>query len=231
LTWVHSFSGWAIDLHAIGQVCRAHDIVFVVNASQALGVRPLDVSTAPVDAVISVGFKWLCGPYGTGFCWLHPALRAQLDPPKAYWLSMLTADDLAGSVEIRLKSGLGIKAFDIFGTANFLNFVPWTASIEYLLDRGIRAIADYDQTLVSRFLDRIDRARYTVISPLDLPRRSTLIVLTHVESAETPASYEALQRANVHVAMRAGSIRVSPHVYNSVADIDVAVDVLNARQS
>jgi selenocysteine lyase/cysteine desulfurase len=228
LTWVHSFSGWAIDLHAIGQLCRAHDIVFVVNASQALGARPLDVSTAPVDAVISVGFKWLCGPYGTGFCWLHPTLRAQLDPPKAYWLSMLTPDDLEGSVEIRLKSDLGIKAFDIFGTANFLNFVPWTVSIEYLLDRGIQAIADYDQTLVSRFLDRIDRARYTMVSPLHPSRRSTLILLTHVVSTQTRAAYEALQRANVHVAMRAGSIRVSPHVYNSVADIDLAVDVLNA---
>ena len=140
---------------------------------------------------------------------------------------MLTADDLAGSVEISLKSGLGIKAFDIFGTANFLNFVPWTASIEYFLDRGIQAIADYDQTLVTRFLERIDPARYTVTSPAELSRRSTLILLTHVVSSKTQAAYDALQRANVHVAMRTGSIRVAPHLYNSIADIDAAVDVLN----
>ena len=44
LTWVHSFSGWTIDLHAIGELCRAHDVKFVVNASQAVGARPLDVS-------------------------------------------------------------------------------------------------------------------------------------------------------------------------------------------
>jgi cysteine desulfurase / selenocysteine lyase len=57
LTWVHSFSGWAIDLEAIGEVCRAQNILSIVNASQAIGARPVDVKTAPIDALISVGFK------------------------------------------------------------------------------------------------------------------------------------------------------------------------------
>jgi cysteine desulfurase/selenocysteine lyase len=65
LTWVHSFSGWAIDLDAVGAVCKERGVTFIVNGSQAVGARPLDVQAASVDAVISVGFKWLCGPYGT----------------------------------------------------------------------------------------------------------------------------------------------------------------------
>ena len=69
-TWVHSFSGCAIDLEALGTICRERDVLFVVNGSQGLGARPLDLSAAPVDAFTSVGFKWLCGPYGTGFAWV-----------------------------------------------------------------------------------------------------------------------------------------------------------------
>lgn len=88
-------------------------------------------------------------------------------------------------------------------------------------------IANYDQTLVSRFLDRIDHSRYRVTSPPDLPRRSTLILLMHATAEKTHQAYEALRQSNVHVAMRAGSIRVSPHVYNTVADIDRTVEVLN----
>jgi selenocysteine lyase/cysteine desulfurase len=227
LTWVHSFSGWAIDLEAIGRLCRERGVAFVVNASQAIGARPVDVGAAPVDALVSVGFKWLCGPYGTGFCWLHPAFREQLEPQKAYWLSMLTADDLKGDVEVRLKAGVGIRAFDIFGTANFFNYVPWNASVEYLLERGVQAIADHDQRLVSRFLDRLDRAKYSVSSPLDLPRRSTLVVFAHVDATRTQAAYDALLRANIHGAMRTGRIRVAPHLYNSTDDIDAAITVLN----
>ena len=81
LTWVHSLSGWTIELDAIGSLCRARGVTFVVNASQALGVRPIDVRRAPVDALISVGWKWLLGPYATGFCWIRPELwRARLQP-------------------------------------------------------------------------------------------------------------------------------------------------------
>jgi hypothetical protein len=93
----------------------------------------------PVDALVSAGFKWLCGPYGTGFCWISRQLRERLEPPKAYWLSMLTQEDLARPLDVRLKTGLGVRAFDVFGTANFFNFVAWTASLELLLERGVEA--------------------------------------------------------------------------------------------
>ena len=93
LTWVHSLSGWAIDLEAIGAICRAR-VTFVVNGAQAVGVRPIDVRTAPIDSLISVGWKWLLGPYATGFCWIRHDLLTRLRYNQTYWLSMLNADDL-----------------------------------------------------------------------------------------------------------------------------------------
>lgn len=59
ITWVHSFSGCTVDLDDLGQICREHGVVFVVNGSQGIGARPLDLSSSPVDALTSVGFKWL----------------------------------------------------------------------------------------------------------------------------------------------------------------------------
>jgi cysteine desulfurase / selenocysteine lyase len=227
LTWVHSFSGWTIDLHAIGAICRDRNIVFVLNASQAVGARPLDVSTTPVDAVVSVGFKWLCGPYGTGFCWLRPDLRSQLTSGKAYWLSMLTADDLVRPLDVQYTPSSSSRAFDVFGTANFFNFVPWTAAIEYLSEYGIARVAEYDQSLVGRLLERIDRARYSIVSPLEGSRRSTLVVVTHRDPSRNEVAYAALKQANIHVAMRAGSLRIAPHLYNSVEEIDAAAAVMN----
>src|SRR5262245_27730285 len=140
LTWVHSFSGWSIDLDAIGAICRQRRILFVLNASQGIGARELDVRTTPVDAVVSVGFKWLCGPYGTGFCWMRPEVRDRTAPQKAYWLSVLTANDLAQPLDIDFQPSSDARRFDIFGTANFFNFMPWTASVEYLLECGIDRI-------------------------------------------------------------------------------------------
>ena len=57
VTWVDSFTGWALDLHALGAVCRAAGVLLVVNASQGLGARVLDVSSTPVDAVVWCGVQ------------------------------------------------------------------------------------------------------------------------------------------------------------------------------
>lgn len=85
-SWVNSFTGTTIDADAIGRVCRAHGVWFVLSASQALGARALDVRTTTLDALTCCGYKWLLGPYGTGFLWLTPTLRGQLEPLHAYWL-------------------------------------------------------------------------------------------------------------------------------------------------
>jgi cysteine desulfurase/selenocysteine lyase len=87
-SWVNSFIGHAADIQSLGAVCRANNVLLVINGSQAIGTRQLDVATAPVDAVTSCGYKWLCGPYGTGFCWMSPALRDSLEYNQAYWLGM-----------------------------------------------------------------------------------------------------------------------------------------------
>ena len=89
----HSFSGTACDLASLGLICRANGTRFIVNASQAMGVRPFDASL-PVDAVLGVGFKWLCGPYGTGYAWVRPEVLQTLTLNQHYWLAQMTATDL-----------------------------------------------------------------------------------------------------------------------------------------
>jgi cysteine desulfurase / selenocysteine lyase len=140
LTWVHSLSGWAIDLEAIGSLCRARSVTFVLNASQAVGVRSIDVHQAPIDVLISVGWKWLLGPYATGFCWIRPELRAALDYNQNYWLAMLSSDDLGREdIDLAPRGDPGAARYDVFATANFFNFRTLAASVEYLLQHGIEA--------------------------------------------------------------------------------------------
>jgi len=228
-TLAHSFSGYVVDAQALGEVCRARGVKFVLNASQALGARPFNVADTPVDAVVGVGFKWLCGPYGTGFCWLRPELRESLRRTQAYWLSMQTADELgAEQGEPALRDDLDARAFDVFGTANFFNFKPLTASVEYLLAQGIENIAAHDDRLVSAFIDGLDRSRYEILSPLAGPQRSTLILISHRQAERNTAIYERLRRQDIYIAFRRGRLRISPHIHLTIDDIARALDALNA---
>ncbi len=228
-TWVHSFRGHALDLHTFGEVCRAREVLFVANTSQALGARPLDVQTTPVDAITNVGFKWLCGPYGTGFCWMRPVLRESLQYNQAYWLAMQTADDLGGDQDVpTAPPDLGARRYDVFGTANFFNFKPWAASVEYLLDQGPERIAAHDQALVSRFVEGLDSKRFHVLSPRGGAERSTLVLFSHLDPGRNEEIYTTLRSAGVYGAFRRGQLRFSPHLYNTEEDIDRALAVLNS---
>ena len=230
LTWVHSLSGWTIDLHAIGRVCRERDVLFVVNASQALGARPLDVGRAPVDALISAGWKWLLGPYATGFCWIAPSVRESLVYNQRYWLAMLTSDDLGReTIDLAMRDDVGARRYDVFCPANFFNFVPWTASLDFVSGLGIEAIQAHDQALVQRLIDGLDRRRFRVTSPEAVDQRSTLVFIQpHCDRSRAPALHRALAEAGVHVALRAGALRLSPHLCNRPDDIDRALAVLNS---
>jgi selenocysteine lyase/cysteine desulfurase len=228
-TWVHSFSGFAIDLEALGQLCRSHGVLFLVNVSQAIGTRPLKVSQTPLDAITGVGFKWLCGPYGTGYCWIRPEVLKTLQYNQAYWLSMQTSDDLAKEQgEPELKSDLGAKTYDIFGTANFFNFKPWNTSIEYLLNQGIAQIADHNNQLVSHLIEGLDRRKYNLISPEAGASRSTLVVISHKEPEQNAAIHKKLLDEGIYCASRSGRLRFSPHLYNTKNDIDAALTILNS---
>jgi cysteine desulfurase / selenocysteine lyase len=189
LTWVHSFNGYAVDAQGLGEVCRTKGVTFALNCSQGLGARRFHLSTTPVDAVISVGFKWLCGPYGTGFCWMRPELRESLDYNQAYWLSGLSAEDLEKEqIEYELRSDLGARKFDVFGTANFLNFKPWSAAVEYVIGQGVGRIEEYDQRLVSRLIEGFDTEKYDLFSPREGDTRSTLVFISHKQPGRNDKS-------------------------------------------
>jgi cysteine desulfurase / selenocysteine lyase len=227
-SWVFSFTGHTVDLAAVGRVCRRAGVTFVVNGSQAVGAVPMDLAGLPVDALVSCGFKWLCGPYGTGFCWLHPDLLASLTYRPAYWLAHLAQDDLGQDTGYRLREQVGAAGWDVFGTASFLTFQPWTASVEYLLGLGIDRVAAWDQQLVERFLQGLDPDRYELVSPRRGAARSALVVFGDHRPERHPPLHEALTAAGVDVAFRRGRLRVSPHLYNTEADIDRALEVLDS---
>lgn len=224
LSWVHSFSGRVVDLEGVGRACQSRGVWLVVNGSQAVGAMPVDVQRLPVDAMVSVGFKWLCGPYGTGVCWLRSELFDALRPTKLYWLSALTAEDLAApSLDLESITPRRKGRLDIFGTANFFNHVPFTAALELRLELGIDEVHSYVDGLVVRLLAGIDRTRYRLVSLEGV--RSPLVVVEPLQEASAEV-FERLAAAGVHVAHRRGRIRVSPHLYNTPDEIDRALELL-----
>ncbi len=229
-SWVFSFTGETIDIAALGKVCREREVFFVLNGTQGVGARPVDVTRLPVDALVSCGFKWLCGPYATGFCWIAPKLLEVLDYHQDYWLAQMTQTDLAREGGYELRRDSGPDRYDVFGTANFFNFVPWQAALELLAEVGVEAIAEHDQRLVEIIVAELDGSpRLHVVTPVSGPARSAIVIVTHADPSRNEDLYKVLRDRGIDVALRAGQIRLSPHLHNGEDDIHAALRLLTQR--
>lgn len=227
LSWVNSFTGALADLEGLARACDARGTWLVVNASQGLGALPMDVSALRPAALTCCGFKWLCGPYGTGFLWLREDVLSALEPGRRYWLAWQRGRplDQIRRCTFEPPPDLGVRAFDVFGTANFLNYWTWRASIECLLDVGPEEILAHDRALSEHLHERLDPERWELRTPGE--SWSPLRVVSHADPALNPRAVEALREAGVRVALREGNVRVTPHLYNTVEEVDRLVEVLN----
>ena len=230
VSWVNSFTGYTLDIHSLGALCRERGVLFIVNASQAIGHRSFDASADPVDAVSCCGFKWLCGPYGTGFCWIRPELRATLVSTQRYWLGILAGSrlDLGSEDDFANRRASVESDFDVFCAASFFNTLPWIASLELMLRSGLANIAGHDAALAGRFRERLDMRHYRLLSPPSGPAASPILTISHRDEARNGAIHAQLTNEGIDCAIRANRIRISPHFYNSVADVDRVVNSLHA---
>lgn len=225
LPYVHSFSGHTVDIPAISQLCKAKNILLVVNVSQVAGIRPLNISTLGADAIVCAGYKWLLGPYGTGFCWIRPEVRQTLDYPQNYWISLMDEYSINLNEPLTLNDDHSTRRYDMFGTANFFNYYPWTASINYLLDVGIERIAKHNEVLNQSLMNMLDPSRFTIISPLqDI---SPIVVFSHQDPTRNKAIQAHLAQQKFFVALWKNNLRVSPHLYNNQYQINSFIKALH----
>jgi len=227
ISHVHTFTGFILDIPRFAQICNEKGIIFILNITQSVGTMPVDISKFPVDAVVAAGYKWLCGPYGVGFCWIKPGLRDRMVNNRAYWPAVLTEEDLKSDKALTLSDIISARKFDIFGTANFFNFVPFKSAIDYWLDLGLDNVRAYHDRLIDRFISTLDQNHYDLVSPEGGSRRSSLIVFSHRQRNQNPKIHKDLIDNGFYTAFWKGNVRIAAHVYNTIDQMDQISRFLN----
>ena len=227
-TWVDSFTGYKFDPKVIGEICKEHDVMYLLNVTQGLGTIPFDVSKVYVDGITSTGYKWLCGPYATGFAWMKLEHIKNLEYNQTYWIPMQGDRDHNDIRNYQILTDIGAAQYDVFGTANLFNFIPWTESIKLFLRYSIPAIWKHNNHLVSQFISGINTANYEIRSPLDGEERSAIILVSHKDPDRNKAIFDLLTELKIYISYREGLLRFSPHLYNTQDDIDRALKILNS---
>jgi len=215
LSFVEFASGFRNDLDAIGSMCRERGAYFFVDAIQGLGAFPLDVRRTPIDFLAADSHKWLLGPEGIGIFWIRPELIDMLHPVGVGWNSVVDSTDF-GKIDFRLKSGADRWEG---GAPNVAGIHAMGASLKLLLDAGVAEVEDRVLALTDHLCEQAPRAGMEVFSSRLKGEKSGIVSL--MTPGRDPNELKHRCRdAGVIVNQRLGRLRLSPHAYNTVDEID-----------
>jgi selenocysteine lyase/cysteine desulfurase len=221
ISFVEYSSGFRNDLAAIGELCRERGIHFFVDAIQGLGVFPLDVQALPIDFLAADGHKWLLGPEGAGILYVRRELVDLLHPVDIGWNSVVGATDFS-RIDFRLKPNAGRWES---GSLNVGGISALGASLALLLEIGIPAVGARILELTDHLCQRAAAAGFEVFSSRPVDDRSGIVSLV-VPGREPRDLVRRCKEEQIVVNQRSGRLRVSPHCYNTPAELDHLVEVL-----
>lgn len=226
VTHIPTNSGLIQNVEAIGQLCKQHDIWYLVDACQSAGQLPLDVTKIHCDFLSATFRKFLRGPRGAGFLYVSDkALTAGLEP---FFLDLHSAHWTA---EKEYKAVHSAKRFELWERPHAL-ILGGKAAVELAIDIGMEAIQTRVQMLAQytrQGLNDISRLRV-----LDQGPELGGIVTFHTPGKDPKALKKQLQEQKINSSIvmhdsalydfnRKGvdwAIRVSPHYYNLEEEVD-----------
>lgn len=221
ITHVHPNTGELIPVREVAELATRTGARTIVDVAQSAGVIPIDLRSLGVDVVVGSCVKWLCGGPGAGFLWIRPDLVADCAPLDVGWFSH---DD-----PFEFDIGHFELAEDALrfwgGTPSVAPFSIASRSIEVIEAAGVPQIREHNQTLTTQLINSVDRA--LVASPLDPSLRSGTVIID--VGAKNTQLADACAIAGIHLDVRDRGLRISPHLYNTSADIDALAELVNAH--
>ena len=208
--------GSLLDLCRIGEAARGHGAALVVDASQSLGAYPIDVAEVQPDFLVSVGYKWLLGPYGLGYLYVADRWHAGGRPLEESWLHRQGSEDFAALVNYTESYADGARRFGQGESPQF-----------YLLPMAITALTQILEWSPARIQERLREwttqlaaraASLGFMSPEPGNRAGHMIGLRAQRGLPADIAH-ALAARDIYVAVRGDSIRVSPHLHCADEDI------------
>jgi selenocysteine lyase/cysteine desulfurase len=134
--------GVVFDLVQIGRKCREVGALLIVDGTQSVGVMPFDVQLIQPDAVIVAAYKWVFGPYSSGFGYFGPFFDDGV-PIEESWMNREGSDNFQGLCNLQPKYRPKAQRYNMGEFSQFIQCAMALAAVEKLLSWGVSAVQEY----------------------------------------------------------------------------------------
>ena len=232
LNYIPTQSGLVNPAEKVGEVASRHGIFYLLDACQAVGQMPVDVSRIKCDLLTATGRKFLRGPRGTGFLYVRRSILDKLDPP--------FIDLRAGNWidKDRYEFAAGARRFENW-ESYVAGRVGLTHAVRYALDIGLDNIHHRVVELAAMLRTRLAQIKGVTVK--DPGEHKCGIVTFHKQDEEAfeLAARLRQQRINISVTTPASArldsrfaqqqnfARASVHYFNSEDEVERFCRVLS----
>ncbi len=217
----------------IGRITRAAGVPFLLDATQSVGQFPVDVHEIGCDMLTATGRKFLRGPRGIGFLWVRPETLERLDP----FVTEIAAATWDGARGFIWHDGARrLETWE----KNYAAVLGLGSAVRQALDLGPAALGDRALALGAALRSRL--AGLPGVTVHDQGERHCAIVTAKVDGVPATEVAAALARHGINVSTTVPEhtpfdaedrgahplVRLSPHYYNTEAELDRAVEAIAA---
>jgi selenocysteine lyase/cysteine desulfurase len=218
-------TGYMQDLEELGNLCKKHCLINVVNATQSICAMPIDVKKDKIDFLTCSTYKWGLSGFGIGILYINKEFLKNFIPPMAGSLNV--EGSLAGDFQ-DLKYVQGAKSIEI-STPHFPNIFALGAAVDMINEIGIPAIQERIYELQEYLRSQLEENGIQS-HHFSNPKHRSGILLLKLEKPKEVQEY--LTKKNYFVSGRMDGLRLTTHIYNSEKQIDqLVVDIVQAVES
>lgn len=229
ISFVQYNSGFRADLSGLAAVVNARGGLLFSDAIQGLGALRLDVRAAGVDLLAAGVHKWLLGPQGLGIFYCRARLLPELEPVHVGTSSLVHDVDPEDPAAPYDRQFVGeVRRFEE-GTRNYLGIGALAQSLQLIEEVGIERIEARVHELTDYVVSEVERRGCRVESPRGDGEWSGILLFTPPPGGPGASDVvAAMHGQGITINAREGCIHMGVHFYNTRADIDRLLAVLDA---
>ena len=229
---VQEINGYRVNLKELSRLTRNRNCFLIVDGIQEAGVLEVNLGETEVDVYCAGGHKWLRNPFGMGFLYINSKLLPRLKPDFYSYFNALEPEGGWGHyLESPLRTPFDqldltktAQKFETGGTGNNLGALTLYHSLKKLRETGIKTVEKKVRELGSLLASGLTDLGIDLASDRNPLHRSGISSFTLPGGLEAERELTTLlTEEGVYISLRytsgVGGIRVSPHHYNSEADI------------
>ncbi len=213
----HWTDGTYIDLEKISAAVRSVNANLILDLSQSLGALPIEIEKIDPDFAVSVGYKWLLGPLGMGYMYISERWQKEGQPLEYSWITRKDSDNFKGLTTYTDEFRAGARKFDM-GEFSQFNLMPMSiAGLQQVVDWGVDHIQLEISKLTSLIVEELS---------VEKIKRVGHIVGLPLTGKNIEEVRKKISERKVVLSFRGNSLRISPHLYNDVGDVERLISCL-----